>query len=409
VLAIALAIPLPAVISTGMEATLHVLLALLLSASVLIPGPGTQERPWRIGALAALCVLTRFESLFLVGPLALAAWAGGRRRVAVAVVAGTLAALGGYSAFSLPQGGLWLPNSVLAKAPVAELNSYEGFREAVSRIPYQLFVRRFSHMTALLVAAGWLLLPRPRKAGNRARAARAMLAVFAGAAILHIEFAGLGWFYRYEAYLVALGLLAIAAALGAGTALLPGRLGARPAPFAVRAIAALVALVLATPIANRTQRSARQIAPAMRNIYEQQFQMARLVSGHFAGRAVALNDLGAIGYYGNARVVDLMGLADCDIARARIENRFDRDAIERACAARGVEVALVYRGWFEAASTLPSTWLPLARWTVPEGVTVGDTTVTIFATRAESAARVRAALDAFDPELPPQVRVTRLD
>jgi hypothetical protein len=147
----------------------------------------------------------------------------------------------------------------------------------------------------------------------------------------------------------------------------------------------------------------------MRNIYEQQDQMARFVRTYFSGREVAINDLGAVGYYGEARVEDLLGLGTTSIARARLARRFDTAFIERFCAARGVEVALLYTSSFEGESRLPSSWREVARWTVRDPVTVGDPTVSILATLPGTTARVREAARAFAPTLPPGVHMELLD
>ena len=100
-----------------------------------------------------------------------------------------------------------------------------------------------------------------------------------------------------------------------------------------------------------------------------------------------------------------MGLAATETARARLDGTFDTGTIDRRCRERGVELAMVYERWFTGATELPAAWTPIARWTVPEEVSVGDTTVTILATRPESAARVRAALREYAAGLPSRVRV----
>lgn len=416
VLAIALAIPLPAVILTGMEAPLHVLLTLLLAWALEVRWTGTGLGPANgatgtiaVAGLSLLCVLVRFESLFLIGPFALLALVRRRGATAAALAAGALLAVGGYMLFSLPQGGLWLPNPVLIKSRVAELTTLRDWGHLLLRIPVELVWHRNSHMSALLAAAVWLLVPRARAAAGSMEVTRPMLLAFVAAGALHVQFASLGWFYRYEAYLVALGLMAIIAAIAPWAGSLPVRFD-RPRRAAPGRVAIAIALlVLATPLATRAARSARYTAPAMRNIYEQQYQMGRFVRAHFRGRQVAVNDLGMVGYYGGARVEDLFGLATAAVANAKLAHRYDTEFIERYCAARGVEVALVYEPWFTGARRLPRSWQPLARWTIRDNVSSDDGTVTILATDPASAPRVRSALAAFVPTLPARVSVERLD
>ena len=78
------------------------------------------------------------------------------------------------------------------------------------------------HMLALgllLVTAYLALLVRPPDA--RSATARHLLAVALLGMLLHMQFAQVGWFYRYEGYLLLLGLLAVALALRHGAAAMP--------------------------------------------------------------------------------------------------------------------------------------------------------------------------------------------
>ncbi len=99
--------------TSGLEnALLHLLLAVLL---VLDDGARTRASAARFSFVAALCLLTRLDSLFLIAP----AWVlvvrrVGLRRAAPAVIAG-MAPFVAWELFSFLYYGSWLPNSALAK------------------------------------------------------------------------------------------------------------------------------------------------------------------------------------------------------------------------------------------------------------------------------------------------------
>ncbi|HKQ56328.1 MAG TPA: hypothetical protein VJY35_00555, partial [Candidatus Eisenbacteria bacterium] len=80
VLLLCLAIGLPGLTTIGMEPVLHVLLvtplAWIASRRIAEPAPVTRSR-WPLALLAALTVLTRFETLFVIGALGIVAF---RRR-----------------------------------------------------------------------------------------------------------------------------------------------------------------------------------------------------------------------------------------------------------------------------------------------------------------------------------------
>lgn len=412
-LVILLAIGLPGLALTGMEPILHVLIALLLAwaAAQRLGGPVPTSRRGevRIAMLAALAVLARFESLFLIGSLGVAALARRRFATAAALAAGAGTALAGYAAFALPQGGLWLPNSVLLHDSLGHRHAYEGWEQFVRRIPDHFQHDRTEHLPALLVASAWFLLPRRGITSPHASAARVLLAVTGVTLLIHMQLADLDAFFRrYEAYLVALGVFGVVVALASGLGGLPdgpfSRLPRVPAP----AIAALAAVTFFTPFLIRGQQLLRWTPRASQNIYEQQLQMARFVRERFRDRVVAINDLGAVSYYGGARVIDLCGLASMPIARAILAKRYDTAFIERFCAAQGVEVALVYESWFVGTSSLPRMWVPVARWTLRDNLAAGDETVTLFATNPATADRVRKAEREFSATLPPRVAVETL-
>jgi hypothetical protein len=48
---------------------------------------------------------------------------------------------------------------------------------------------------------------------------------------------------------------------------------------------------------------------ASRNIYEQQYQMGMFLKRCYPGKAVAVNDICAVSYLADVRLVDLLGLA----------------------------------------------------------------------------------------------------
>jgi hypothetical protein len=68
---------------------------------------------------------------------------------------------------------------------------------------------------------------------------------------------------------------------------------------------------------------------------------------------------------------------------------------------------LVYRSWF--ASAIPSDWIQVATWKVPEEVVVADRTVTFYATRPADAALLARALADFQARLPSSVTARMAD
>ncbi|HKQ59137.1 MAG TPA: hypothetical protein VJY35_14850, partial [Candidatus Eisenbacteria bacterium] len=322
----------------------------------------------------------------------------------VTLGAGGAAALVAYAAFALPQGGPWLPASVLFNAPLMQSRAVDPLPPFAARIPEAFLRQRHEHLPVLLIAIAWLLLPRRRVTGATASAARVLLVVTATTILLHAQLAGFdGFFRRYEAYWMMLGCFGVVTALAAGLGGLPDGLAERLPSVRPAWVAALFALGVATPFVIRGHQITYWTPRAAQNIYEQQIQMARFVDASFRGRVVAINDLGAVGYFGGARVIDLCGLASPPVVRAIIAHRFDTAFIERYCREEDVDLAMLYESWFRGAARLPDSWTPVARWTIRDNLIAGDAVVTVFATDSTHADVVRAAERRFAETLPPRV------
>ena len=99
----------------------------------------------------------------------------------------------------------------------------------------------------VFLALAQLAWSRENAGDERAGERRALLVVFVGAVLLHVQFGRLGWLYRYEAYLIVLGIVANAAALGGVRFDLRGALrrSLQPAACAVLAVLVVYPLVAA--------------------------------------------------------------------------------------------------------------------------------------------------------------------
>ncbi|HJU28293.1 MAG TPA: hypothetical protein VJ718_03935, partial [Candidatus Binataceae bacterium] len=146
---------------------------------------------------------------------------------------------------------------------------------------------------------------------NRSLWERSLLAwlIYLAALAAQASFALTGGiaFFRYDAYLVAAGIFLLASCWCEPWALdFIRRLRASANGGAIRiGLIALfaIALIPRAVVANSL------IPRASHNIYEQQFQMARFVHHFYRGRTIALNDIGAVTFASNVKLLDVAGLA----------------------------------------------------------------------------------------------------
>jgi hypothetical protein len=379
--AIVVLTPVPSLVLVGQEHLLHATLTLAFVGLVTLAPPGAA-----LLLVAPALTATRYEGLFLVfiACLVLAA----RRRSAFAFALGIVSLVPPalYGLVSLAHGWYALPNPVILKGALGE--GLAGWRR-IALVPFlggwgELV--RTPHVLALVVLAAVTLLARWRSPSSREGT---LLIVFIGAALLHLQYARTGWFYRYEAYLVALGIVAAAVALdGLGDRVRPRWLPA--------ALASAVALVCAV----RGVRAHVETPRAVGNIYEQQIQMGRFLARYYPGASVAANDIGAIDWLADLRVLDLWGLASREVAEAKLTGRYTTVGIVELARSRGVRVAVIYERWLDSAGGVPPEWVRAGRWRVASNVVLGDRTVAFYGVDTAEAAALADRLRAFAPELP---------
>jgi hypothetical protein len=394
--ALVLVTPLPTLAFIGMEHTLQVLLVVIFAwqASERL---AEERNDWLWpSAIAALMVATRYECLFLVAVAgAILLWQG---KLVPAMTLGIAAAapVVAFALYSVAHGGLVLPNSVLMKSGPARFGTFGAGLSAVISdwlAVRDLFVRPAQLVLTVATLVGLLLVPAARL-GTSSRAVW-MAVLFLGASVLHASLVKIEWFFRYEAYLVTLGLLAVAG-LAPLVAWPSGTPRKRSVPLHPAAVPLVVLLGL--PLGVRVLGALATTAPATRNVYEQQVQLGRFFGQFYAGRPIAVNDLGAVAWLSSSRILDIVGLASQPVADLKRRGALDAAALSKLADERDVEAIALYEDVF--TPILPSSWIKVGEWTIANNVAVSGATVAFFAPDTRQAGRLAASLRAYAPSLP---------
>jgi hypothetical protein len=398
-LALGVAIPLPTLVFIGMEHTLHIAAVLWLAcAGARRLAADEDAGPWYAGALAA-CIAAglRYESAFVILPLAGLHFARGRRSTALLLVAGMMAAVGAFAAYSMAHGGLPVPNPILLKSGAERFGSAGGALAIVTDWVNLLSAFQYPAVTALAIAACVTVMLAEDLRSRLWSFPILLPVVFVSAAVLHVCFVRLSSFYRYEAYLIALGGLAVAVIIAesGGRFLRSGR-GQAVGRWAAIACAVL----LGAPVAKRGAEALLTVTRATHEIYAQQYQMATFLREYYPHAPVAVNDIGLVSWLAPVHVVDLLGLASPEVADARRHGANDRAFYERLLTREGVVVACVYERYFAQPDIIPATWHRVARWGIGYHIAVGDDVVSFFARSDEDARRLASALEQFAARLP---------
>jgi len=299
-LLVAASVPFASWATSGMETPCFALLALGIAAAATSPRAAAPLT----GTLAGAAALTRPEGV-LLGPVAIvfAAWQAGpgrRARTAVASAAPWAVLLGAHLAFRRGYYGEWVPNTFYAKVGgFSPLLLERGFDYLV------LFAHENGGLAlylAPLLAAAW------RRDADWWR----VLVLLATLATCVVLVGGDGLpMYRFAAHAVPLWAV-LAGALVADLAKLWG--------VATRIVAAaLAAAAVALSAMGPPQLSLQRVLYAAQKNYEVPVWSAVgrwLRANSRPGDSVACVPIGAIGWYSELPVIDMLGLTDAHIARA---------------------------------------------------------------------------------------------
>lgn len=411
--------PLPILIISGMEHVLQCIFSFLFITSFAdwmeqqpAAGSGKEWRlPWRVYVYAILLTGIRYEGLFLVMVAGLILLY--HRKLVTAVSLGFAASLliVVFGIYSVGKGSYFLPNSVLIKSDSIR-PSFAGIVEFIQ----QTLINKWSidstqanvpggrppgislaasQRLLVLLPVTFLFFLEPLR-GKRSWFY--FLILVTGCTLVHLSLAATGWFYRYEAYLVVSSIVILSMIYYKwGAVYLKGK------PGMAIVMTGLLAFMVFFPFVLRSAAAYSKATRACVNIYDQQYQMGQFLRKYYKGDAVAVNDIGAVAFYGDLKVVDLWGLGDIDVARSKKGRYCTPVFLDSLVRARRTKLAIVYETWFD--KPLLDRWTKVATWQMPDNVICGYDVVTFYAIDARDKESLMGNLKAFQPSLPREISV----
>ena len=399
--------PLVTVIFTGMEHVLQILINLIFIVYAMrvlsdVDEYRKKERNLKfLMILAPFLVMIRYEGLFLL--FIVCVLLAVRRYFKEAVFIGILGVLPVliYGFISMSKGWFFFPNSVLIKGQLPETGSFWAFIAIC--LHWLLVLGHTLHiMPLVLIGLGFLSLRLGRKRPYWDKY-HVIVYLFLLATILHLEFARTGWMYRYEAYLVCIGIVVSVICLkGFFSEMRLSMAGKIPVSVTISVV--ILILLVIYPLAVRGRTALQSIPGASKNIYEQQYQMGLFLNEYYEGSIVAANDIGAIDYLADLRTIDIWGLANIDVARARLNRTYGTDFVADLLKSEGASIAIVYPHITEEGEKgLPSDWMYAGEWTIKENIILTSPTVQFYAIDPNEWEGLLNNLREFSEQLPDDV------
>lgn len=400
--------PFPALIISGMEHILHFCLTIVFVYVVIeilqLRETNRKNILW-LSILAMFLVTARYEGLFLVGVAFVLLIILKLYAPAISIGLAASLPLVGYGYWSSAQGWFFLPNPVLLKGNIP---SNAPISEIISEL-IEFGMGRFDRMPEIgWSEIGWLLVfgvlfllfyfaLKPKGYERLAW----MMACFLGMLVPHILFADFGWFYRYEMYLVGLGIFIQFTIV----CVMLDKIWRERSSWLTLLYACIAIGVVWFSVNLFWSRfqSIKIVVQATTNIYEQQYQMARFLRDYYPDIPVAVNDIGAVAYFTEVKLIDLWGLAERDVAYSWLIGGYDTNMIDRITQRRGMEIAIVYDAWFQGTMRLPDSWIRVGQWTIRNNVVCGDDTVSFYGFNQQSADELIDNLKLYSEQLPESV------
>jgi hypothetical protein len=351
-----------------------------------------------------LAMLFRYETMFLVAGIAVVSILRKRYAVVGSSILGVLLALTVSGILYYGINGSVFPDSVLLKEHSGRISGLGYLIGALNDAFFfskdDFILRRLGAML-ILVAAATLAL---RRWCSEDTGLQNMLLVLGIAVIAQsVKVQHLyPWATRYEIHLMLPGLLFLAVAVL--------RLWKVRTPYSASwyrspaiLLGSFVLLLFTLNILYWGPHYTKRTVDASKNINDQQIQMARFVRAYYNDDAILLNDIGAVSYFTDSRIIDLVGLASPEISVLRQKEAFTNEYLTDLTDRQGAEIAIVYDGWFTEEKELPDDWILAGKWRIAGNFIAGWWEVSFYAVREAYHPRLVQALRAFSPQLPVDV------
>ncbi len=403
-LAVVFLMPLPTLVLSGLEHVLQTLVIILFTyvAGQYIANLANAAHPHfnrqliLLMVLSALITSVRYESIFAVFIVCSLLLLQQRWSPAVLVAAAGAIPIIVYGMISIANGSMLIPNSVLLKGYRPDFSNISGIVTQFGLVAIQQ-LSTAPHILMFVLLALLLLYQRVRQQQFWSDSAAVMAVIFVGTTLLHMQFARTGWFYRYEAYLIVLGICVLGVLVASRV---PEKL---TLPMVLKRdplfIAAIVFFFL-LPAITRGVAALHDTPGAEHEIYSQYYPLADFLNAYYQGVGVATHDIGIINYRASTRDFDVWGLGDVEVARLRLQSAFDVNAMADLAKARGSTIAI-----YSWDVPVPDSWTKIASWKIDTWIVVGNPELKFYAIDPAQKTTLLSNLKAFAPQLPPNVAV----
>lgn len=381
---------------SGMEHVLHILVSFysFVYFYKITPSSNITKKNKLIFLLIILIsVLVRYESLFFVLPMFFVLAYLRHWKMSFLILFFAVLPIILFGVYSIYHGGYFLPNSLLVKSG-GQLSI--GFQEKLyyyfKKIIELIRFREFSLpiIISVFCTLYFVLLKSQSSKINKNKILLLIVSIFT--ILIHSIFANFGWFFRYEAYLFVVFILAII--------IFVEEINLK-AVFLIYTIS--LSYLLFYTYNNRVIYSVEFIKKAGKNVYEQQYLNGRLLKEQFKDKNVILADLGAVAFLSDCKIFDLAGLGSNEVAMLKFKNNYDRLKLLKKIS-ENYDLIIMPKGWLVKVDPKNETkWIKVVDFTISDNIYCASDKIEIYAKNIITAKELKKGIVDFNGKIPKDV------
>lgn len=340
---IILATPMTTLVVTGMEHLLHIALMLMyleIVRTIFTKPVVSAQTVWLLVMVGMFMVGVRYEGLFMTGAVALYALYKKNWQVVFASATSIVPVIA-YGYISVANGWFFIPNPILMKS--IHMISGTGFIDGF--IPRMIFKTKMIELYHVLTLVAAVSI-----AAYTVRRYSVWFFIFIITVLLHVVLASFGWLYRYEAYLIVLGLLTLVSYV-------------RRLSISTRLSEVLVGVVVVLVLVSRGVGALTETRTFVADRASEYYAQAAFIDTFYPTDTIVLNDIGMTAYFTDARIVDLAGLASREpYILYQEQGGFSPMAVEKWVASTGAHLAILKPHSFGLDKSIPPSWVEVGVW-----------------------------------------------
>jgi len=400
----------PALVFSGMEHSLQILISLMFvyyAATILTLNVDAALSP-KINVIflltAFLLPLVRYEGMFLIAVVSVLLLLRGRFSLSFLLLIISLLPIILFGVLSLSNDAYFLPNSILLKGAITRFSTSKEVYKWIYELFYTTGFNDFHTgylFTFMIISSACLWFLRVNREMNNFLFWFGLITTLT--TIFHIKLADVGYFFRYDAYLVFLFLVFIISSITQMRSMIEIKIRSLEKFWQKTAFGLIIAFLLA-PIIARGAIALKQVTEASHDRFVEHITIANFINKYYNNSVLVLNDIGAASFYSEATILDAYGLCNNEPIEFRKNTGYTKQDLYSWAQKSNAKIAILQTNWNEISKRIPNEWIKVTEWQLPRNIVFGDTKIGIYSVDPSEKNILIKNLNEFSPLISDGIR-----